>query len=80
MEYEDVKWIQLMQPGSVGNMVMNISVAWEHKTIRLHVLCQRIMDTEGTSDVLNLCVWSPEKSVSLLVTLKGILYQRNVLL
>jgi hypothetical protein len=27
MEYEDVKWIQLMQPGSVGNMVMNISVA-----------------------------------------------------
>jgi hypothetical protein len=61
MECENVNWIQLMQPRSVVNTVLNISVAWEHKTIRLHVLCQRIMETEGISIVPNLCVWSLEK-------------------
>lgn len=61
MEYEDVKWIQLIKPRSVVNMVMNVTVAWEHKTIRLHVLCQRIMEMEGISNVLNLCVWSSER-------------------
>jgi len=71
MECEDVKWIQLMQPTSVVNMVMNVTVAGEHRTIRLHALCQRILETEGISNVLNLCVWSPEKIISLLVPLKG---------
>jgi hypothetical protein len=71
MECEDVQWVELMQHRSVVNMVMNTSVASEHKSIRLDVLCLRIMETEGIGNVPNLFVWSHEKIVSLLVTLKG---------
>jgi hypothetical protein len=78
MECEDVQWVQLMQRRSVVNMVMNTSVTWEHKTIRLHVLCLRIMETEGIGNVPNLFVSSHEKIVSLLVTLKCQSFMKEV--
>jgi hypothetical protein len=80
MECEDIKWIQLMQPSSLVNMVLNVSVAWEHKTIILLVLCQKIMEAEGISIVPNLCVWSPEKLYQFCHIERLIFYHRSVLL
>ena len=79
-ECEDVKWIQLMQPMSVVNVVLNVSVAWEHKLLDC-MYCVKELWRQKISVLFQICVFGHLRNcINFSHIERLIFYHRSVLL